>query len=66
MINLQVLKAASDSRGYKCHVSGSVVTIEGPRFSSRAESLINKQLGLNIVNMTTVPEVSTVYTYSLQ
>lgn len=33
------------------------MTIEGPRFSSRAESLMFKQWGGDVINMTTVPEV---------
>ena len=43
--------------GFKCHERGTVVTIEGPRFSSRAESLMFRQWGGDIINMTTVPEV---------
>ena len=31
--------------------------IEGPRFSSRAESLLFQSWGAELVNMTTVPEV---------
>lgn len=36
---------------------GTVVTIEGPRFSSKAESLMFRQWGCDLINMTTVPEV---------
>ncbi|MBI4148090.1 S-methyl-5'-thioadenosine phosphorylase [Candidatus Woesearchaeota archaeon] len=36
---------------------GTVVTIEGPRFSTRAESHVFRQCGADIINMTTVPEV---------
>lgn len=36
---------------------GTVVTIEGPRFSTRAESLMFKNLGAQVINMSTVPEV---------
>lgn len=36
---------------------GTVVTIEGPRFSSKAESLMFRSWGCDLVNMTTVPEV---------
>ena len=43
--------------GFSCHKKGTVVTIEGPRFSSRAESLMFRQLGGDVINMTTVPEV---------
>ncbi|XP_044737288.1 S-methyl-5'-thioadenosine phosphorylase-like isoform X2 [Chrysoperla carnea] len=39
------------------HPTGTCVTIEGPRFSSKAESLMFQQWGGEIVNMTTVPEV---------
>lgn len=43
--------------GVKCHVRGTMLTIEGPRFSSRAESLMFRQWGADVINMTTVPEV---------
>jgi len=33
-----------------------VVTIEGPRFSTRAESRMFRMLGGDIINMSTVPE----------
>ncbi len=39
------------------HGKGTVVTIEGPRFSSRAESHMFRSWGADIINMTTVPEV---------
>ncbi|XP_041971547.1 S-methyl-5'-thioadenosine phosphorylase [Aricia agestis] len=51
------LRAAADARGYSHHDGGTAVTIQGPRFSSRAESLMHKQWGGHLVNMTTVPEV---------
>lgn len=34
-----------------------MVTIEGPRFSSKAESKLFKSWGGDVINMTTVPEV---------
>jgi len=37
--------------------SGTVVVIQGPRFSTRAESLWFRQAGAHIVNMTQYPEV---------
>lgn len=40
-----------------CHNGGTVVTIEGPRFSTRAESEMFRMLGADIINMSTVPEV---------
>lgn len=39
------------------HNKGTVVTIEGPRFSTKAESYMFRQWGADAVNMTTVPEV---------
>ena len=39
------------------HDKATVVTIEGPRFSSKAESLLFKSWGCDVVNMTAVPEV---------
>jgi len=39
------------------HTSGTVVTIEGPRFSTRAESYMFRRLGAHVINMSTVPEV---------
>lgn len=38
------------------HPLGTVVTIEGPRFSTRAESRMFRLLGGDIINMSTVPE----------
>jgi purine nucleoside phosphorylase len=41
----------------KCHNGGTVITIEGPRFSTRAESHMFRQWGADVINMSTVPEV---------
>jgi 5'-methylthioadenosine phosphorylase len=38
------------------HNGGTVITIEGPRFSSKSESLLFRQWGCDIINMTTVTE----------
>lgn len=40
------------------HSQGTIVTIEGPRFSSKAESLMFKNWGADLINMSTVPEVT--------
>lgn len=37
---------------------GTVVVIQGPRFSTRAESRINRASGIDLVNMTLLPEVA--------
>uniref|UniRef100_A0A5K3FVY2 Purine nucleoside phosphorylase n=1 Tax=Mesocestoides corti TaxID=53468 RepID=A0A5K3FVY2_MESCO len=39
------------------HTTGSCVTIEGPRFSSRCESEMFHSWGIDVINMTNVPEV---------
>lgn len=41
----------------KHHAGGTVVTIEGPRFSTKAESHMFRKLGADVINMSTVPEV---------
>ena len=38
------------------HRSGTVVTIEGPRFSTRAESNMFRLWGADIINMSVAPE----------
>jgi len=38
------------------HKTATVVSIEGPRFSTRAESNMFRQWGADIINMTTAPE----------
>jgi len=43
---------------FRCHGRGTVITIEGPRFSTRAESHLFRQWNADVVNMTTFPEVS--------
>nr|XP_021536719.1 S-methyl-5'-thioadenosine phosphorylase-like [Neomonachus schauinslandi] len=54
---LQVLIETAKKLGLRCHSKGTVVTIEGPRFSSRAESFMFRTWGADVINMTTVPEV---------
>jgi 5'-methylthioadenosine phosphorylase len=39
------------------HSHGTVITVEGPRFSSKAESKMFRQWGAEVINMSTVPEV---------
>lgn len=53
----QVLIDSAKEEGITHHPAGTNVTIEGPRFSSRAESNLFRSWGCTIINMTTVPEV---------
>jgi len=39
-----------------CHMGGSFITIEGPRFSTRGESNLFRAWGLSIIGMTASPE----------
>ncbi len=40
----------------KHHQQGTVITIEGPRFSTRAESKMFRTWGADVINMSTAPE----------
>lgn len=42
--------------GHEVHRGGVFVTIEGPRFSTKAESKVFQNLGFAIVGMTAIPE----------
>jgi len=44
--------------GYPFHERGTVVTIEGPRFSTRAESFMFRTLGADIINMSVATETA--------
>ncbi|XP_023325115.1 S-methyl-5'-thioadenosine phosphorylase [Eurytemora carolleeae] len=52
-----VLEKVCLNLNYKVFNSGTVVTIQGPRFSSKAESKMYRSLDASVINMTTVPEV---------
>jgi len=56
-ILMNILKESCDRTRVVSHIGGTVVTIEGPRFSSYAESLMFKSWGAKVINMTAVPEV---------
>jgi 5'-methylthioadenosine phosphorylase len=42
--------------GIKYHFCGTYICIEGPQFSTKAESEVNRQSGFSIVGMTLLPE----------
>ena len=52
----QNLIAVAKSMGIKMHETGTYVCIEGPRFSTKAESKMYRQWGADVVGMTLVPE----------
>jgi len=51
-----LLAAGSEAAGGRVHRGGTYLTIEGPRFSTRAESHIYQGWGISIIGMTTSPE----------
>ncbi len=48
--------AAVQETGATVHQGGTFITIEGPRFSTKAESNIFRSWGMSIIGMTTSPE----------
>lgn len=54
----EMLIAAAIDLGLHFHPTGTIVTIEGPRFSTRAESIMFRNLGADIINMSTAPEAA--------
>ena len=44
------------SKGYNVREGGTYVCMEGPQFSTRAESRVYKALGFDIIGMTAIPE----------
>ena len=52
------LMAVCEERGFVYHRSGTVVTIEGPRFSTRAESRMFRAWGADIINMSVATEAA--------
>jgi 5'-methylthioadenosine phosphorylase len=53
----QLLYESVVETGAKVHKGGSFVTIEGPRFSTKAESNLFRSWGMSIIGMTTSPEI---------
>ena len=51
------LISSAKELGLKFHPAGTLITIEGPRFSTRAESRMYRTWGADIVNMSIAPEV---------
>lgn len=46
----------AQAQGLPIHTQGTVVVIQGPRFSTKAESQMFMRLGADIINMTQYPE----------
>ncbi len=52
----QLLAQTCSSLGKKYHSGGTYVQMDGPAFSTRAESETNRGLGFDIIGMTVLPE----------
>lgn len=51
-----VLAELARAAGAVVHTAGTYVCIDGPQFSSRAESALHRQWGADVVGMTNLPE----------
>ncbi len=51
-----VLSDVADELGYTAHKKGTYVCMEGPQFSTRAESKVYQKFGFDIIGMTALPE----------
>lgn len=51
-----LLAGISHELGYSVHDKGTYVCMEGPQFSTRAESRVYQSLGFDIIGMTALPE----------
>lgn len=54
----KVLFETAGGLGYRAHDGGTMVTIEGPRFSTRAESHMFRTLGGDVINMSVATEAA--------
>lgn len=54
----KVLISAGKKRDYRLHETGTVITIEGPRFSTRAESRMFRAWGADVINMSIATEAA--------
>ena len=52
----QQVVSSVEAAGGSVHLGGAYITIEGPRFSTRAESNTYRAWGMSIIGMTTSPE----------
>ena len=53
-----ILSTVAKDEGCTVHDGGTYVNMDGPAFSTRAESNANRQLGFDIIGMTNVPKLN--------
>jgi len=52
----RILLNAAQEEGARVHFGGTYVNMDGPAFSTRAESETNRKLGFDVIGMTNLPE----------
>ena len=52
----RILQEVCREQGRRVHDGGTYVNMDGPAFSTRAESHANRQLGFDVIGMTNLPE----------
>jgi len=52
----KVLSETAEQINIKTHTKGTYVCMEGPQFSTRAESVMHRKLGGDLIGMTAMPE----------
>jgi 5'-methylthioadenosine phosphorylase len=53
---VEVLAGACREVGVRCHAGGTYVCMEGPAFSTKAESNVYRSWGMDLIGMTSLPE----------
>jgi 5'-methylthioadenosine phosphorylase len=54
-LSIHVVRAVNEAGGVT-HTGGTFITVEGPRFSTKAESNLFRSWGMSLIGMTTAPE----------
>ena len=52
----EILYKSAEEAGVQIHKKGTLVVMEGPQFSTKAESYLHRSWGADIINMTSLPE----------
>jgi 5'-methylthioadenosine phosphorylase len=52
----RIITAAADRERIECHDGGTYLIVDGPQFSSRAESHLYRSWGADLIGMTSMPE----------
>lgn len=52
----KLIISSAHGTGIQVHTKGTIITIEGPRFSTRAESKMFRMWGADLINMSVAPE----------